>query len=70
MFMRNNAITFGDVLAMTPLEFAGLRTLGPLRASQIGVKLEELLQLPPDKYFGYYVAKLLENIVINLKNQR
>lgn len=67
MFKRYNATTFGDVLAMTPLEFAGLRTLGKIRAFQIGMKLEELLQLPEDQYPSDYVAKLLENMVRNLK---
>lgn len=67
MFKRYNATTFGDVLAMTPLAFAGLRTLGPIRAFQIGMKLGELLQLPEDQYPSDYVAKLLENIVRNLK---
>lgn len=64
---RDNKRTFGDVLGMTPLEFAGIRMLGEMRAFQFGMKLGELLQLPADQYPSDYVAKLLENIVRNLK---
>ncbi|MBI2596692.1 hypothetical protein HYW41_00865 [Candidatus Daviesbacteria bacterium] len=60
-FARHEKSTFGDVLAMTPPEFAKIRTLGKLRAFQFGMKLEELLKLP--------VARLLADIVRTLKQQ-